>query len=42
LEDVSSVKTPRLKLRTTDRLFWTGLARLWTGWREALVIVAHP
>jgi putative transposase len=31
---------PRPKLRTTDRLFWTGLARLWTGWREALVIVS--
>jgi hypothetical protein len=30
----------RPKLRTTDRLFWTGLARLWTGWREALVIVS--
>jgi transposase InsO family protein len=31
---------PRPKLRTTDRLFWTGLARLWTGWRQALVIVS--
>jgi hypothetical protein len=31
---------PRPKLRTTDRLFWAGLARLWTGWRQALVIVS--
>jgi putative transposase len=31
---------PRPKLHTTDRLFWTGLARLWTGWRQALVIVS--
>jgi hypothetical protein len=29
---------PRPKLHTTDRLFWAGLARLWTGWRQALVI----
>jgi hypothetical protein len=26
-------------LRTTDRLFWVGLARVWTGWRQPLVIV---
>src|SRR3989441_7341838 len=32
--------TPRPKLRTTDRLFWVGLARVWTGWRQSLVIVA--
>src|SRR5438445_743864 len=31
--------TARPKLRTTDRLFWIGLARLWAGWRQALVIV---
>jgi hypothetical protein len=31
---------PRPKLRTMDRLFWVGLARAWTGWRQALVIVA--
>jgi putative transposase len=31
---------PRPKLRTTDRLFWAGLARVWTGWRQALVIVS--
>jgi hypothetical protein len=23
-----------------DRLFWVGLARVWTGWRQALVIVS--
>ena len=30
----------RPQLRTTDRLFWAGLARIWTGWRQALGIVA--
>src|SRR5882724_7378681 len=30
---------PRPKLRTTDRLFWVGLARVWAGWRQPLVIV---
>ena len=30
----------RPPLRRTDRLFWIGLARIWTGWRQALVIVA--
>ena len=25
--------TGRPKLRTTDRLFWVGLARVWAGWR---------
>src|SRR5262245_40647227 len=29
-------------LRRTDRLFWIGLARIWTGWRQALVIVTPP
>jgi putative transposase len=29
----------RPRLRATDRLFWVGLARLWTGWRRSLVIV---
>jgi putative transposase len=33
-----AVKRPRL--RPTDRLFWVALARVWTGWRRALVIVA--
>jgi len=31
---------PRPKLHTTDRLFWAGLARVWIGWRQALVIVS--
>src|SRR5262245_50263610 len=31
---------PRPRLRTTDRLVWVGLARVWTGWRRALVIVS--
>jgi putative transposase len=29
----------RPKLPTTDRLFWVGLARVWAGWRQSLVIV---
>ena len=29
----------RPKLRRRDRLFWVWLARVWTGWKEALVIV---
>jgi hypothetical protein len=33
-------KMPRPKLRTMDRLLWVGLARVWTGWRQALVIVS--
>ena len=31
--------TARPKLRTTDRLFWIWLARVWPGWRQPLVIV---
>jgi len=27
----------RPKLRTTDRLFWVALARVWAGWRQPLV-----
>ena len=30
---------PRPKLRTTDRLFWVGLVRVWTRWRQSLIIV---
>jgi putative transposase len=30
----------RPRLRRSDRLFWVWLARLWPGWRQALVIVA--
>jgi hypothetical protein len=29
----------RPRLRRTDRLFWLGLARIWAGWRQSLVIV---
>src|SRR5438552_13344179 len=29
----------RPRLRTTDRLFWVALARVWTGWKQPLVIV---
>ena len=29
----------RPRLRSTDRIFWTWLSRLWSGWRRALVIV---
>jgi putative transposase len=36
---VSKRTAPRPKLRTTDRLFWAGLARIWIGWRQPLVIV---
>jgi hypothetical protein len=31
---------PRPRLRPMDRLFWVGLARAWTGWRQALIIVS--
>ncbi|HZA39155.1 MAG TPA: hypothetical protein VFA00_00865 [Actinomycetota bacterium] len=31
---------PRPRLHTMDRLFWVGLARVWTGWRQALIIVS--
>src|SRR5882762_9375015 len=31
---------PRPRLRTTDRLLWVGLATVWVGWRQALVIVS--
>ena len=37
---VSKRATPRPRLHKMDRLFWVGLARLWTGWRQALVIVS--
>ena len=30
---------PRPKLRAADRLFWMTLRHLWSGWRDALVIV---
>jgi hypothetical protein len=30
----------RPRLHRSDRLFWAWLSRVWTGWRDALVIVA--
>jgi hypothetical protein len=33
-----TVRRPRL--RTMDRLLWVGLARVWAGWRQALLIVS--
>src|SRR5882724_8636528 len=30
----------RPKLRWSDRFFWRWSSRVWTGWRNALVIVA--
>jgi hypothetical protein len=35
----TSERQNRPKLRATGRLFWVGLARIWTGWRQSLVIV---
>jgi putative transposase len=32
-------KCRRLKLNTTDRLFWVCLSRIWRNWRSALLIV---
>jgi hypothetical protein len=32
-------KHPRPKLSSVDRLFWTILRRIWSGWAEALIIV---
>src|SRR5262245_38974 len=31
---------PRPELRPADRLFWAGLATVWTSWRQALLIVS--
>ena len=31
---------PRPRLRMTDRLLWVVLAKVWTGWRQVLVIVS--
>jgi putative transposase len=30
---------PRPHLRATDRLFWSWLSRLWSGWQQALTFV---
>jgi hypothetical protein len=32
-------RCPRPRLRKTDRLFWVCLAKIWKGWRRALIIV---
>src|SRR6059058_4551886 len=32
-------RVTRPRLRRIDRLFWVGLARIWPGWRQPLVIV---
>jgi putative transposase len=29
----------RPRIRSSDRLFWSWLSRMWSGWRDALVIV---
>ena len=29
----------RPRIRSSDRIFWSWLSRLWPGWRDALVIV---
>src|SRR5437899_3179592 len=31
---------PRPKLYTIDRMLWVALARVWAGWRQALIIVS--
>ena len=31
--------SPRLRLRPSDRVLWSWLSRIWSGWRDALVIV---
>jgi hypothetical protein len=30
---------PRPRLRTSDRLFWVLLCRLWSGWADAVSVV---
>ena len=30
---------PRPRLRHSDRLFWVWLSKLWSGWRQSLIIV---
>jgi hypothetical protein len=36
---VSSRKPRRPRLEPRDRLFWSWLSRLWSGWRSAVVLV---
>src|SRR6202047_143277 len=39
LDVLQRTRRPRVRLAKTDRWLWVVLARLWTGWRTALVIV---
>src|SRR5712691_1798164 len=39
LDVLQRTRPPRVRLAVTDRRLWVVLARLWTGWRTALVIV---
>ncbi len=34
-----SLKGPKPRITSVDRTFWVFLSRIWSGWREALVIV---
>jgi hypothetical protein len=36
---IFKAKNPRPKLATSDKLFWLLARRLWTGWRNALLVV---
>jgi hypothetical protein len=36
---ILKVRNPRPKLRAWDKLFWVLLSRIWSGWKQALVIV---
>jgi putative transposase len=39
LDVLQRTRPPRVRLAKTDRWLWVVLARLWIGWRTALVIV---
>jgi hypothetical protein len=39
LQVLQRTRSQRVRLTKTDRCLWVVLARLWTGWRTALVIV---
>lgn len=36
---VLSRRSPRPRLTATDRIFWSALSRLWSGWRSAVLFV---
>jgi putative transposase len=36
---VLKARHPRPKLRSVDKLFWVLLSRIWSGWKQSLVIV---